>query len=117
MKEDWKTNDPGYHKPDDVTMRLGPADCFYMTNEEKIEDLVYLSKIYQFQGVIQSRMENAWLWGRHLWNELAMKEFRKIPDYKDRVRKGIELERNTRKLQENYQRDSIEFAPEFFPGV
>ena len=88
-----------------------------MTDEEKYEDLVYLSKIYQLQGVIQSRMENAKLWGRHLWNQVSMKEFRKIPDYKERVRKGIELERNTMKLLENYERDSIEFAPEFFPGV
>ena len=88
-----------------------------MTNEEKLEALVYLSKIYEFQGVIQYRMENAWLWGRHLWNQVSMKEFRKIPDYKERVRLGIELERNTRKPLENYERDSIEFAPEFFPGV
>ena len=46
LKEDWKTNEPDYHKPDDVTKRPGlisgmptpkvawnPADCFYMTNE------------------------------------------------------------------------------------
>ncbi len=130
LKEDWKTNVPDYPKPADVMNRTSlisgmpvpkavcnPADCFYMTDEEKYEDLVYLSKIYQLQGIIQSRMENAWLWGRHLWNEVAMKEFRKIPDYKEKVRKGIELERDTRKLLENYELDSIEFAPEFFPGV
>ena len=88
-----------------------------MTIDEKDEDLVYLSKIYHLQGIIQSRMENAWLWGRYLWNEVAMKEFREIPTYKERVRKGIELERDTRKLLENYELDSIEFAHEFFPGV
>ena len=88
-----------------------------MTDEEKYEDLVYLSKIYQFHGIIKSRMENAWLWGRHLSNQVAMKEFSKIPDYKGKVRKGIELERDTRKLLENYELDSIEFAPELFPGV
>ena len=130
LKEDWKTNVPDYPKPEEVLNRpslisgtpvpksvWNPADCFYMTNDEKYEDLVYLSKIYQLQGVIQSRMENAWLWGRHLWNEVAMKEFREIPTYKEKVRKGIELERDTRKLLENYELDSMEFAPEFFPGV
>ena len=46
-----------------------------------------------------------------------MKEFSKIHDYKGKAREGIELERDTRKLLENYELDSIEFAPEFFPRV
>ena len=82
-----------------------------MSVEEKDEDLVYLSKIYKSPAIIRSHMENAWLWGRHLWNEVAMLRFKDIPDYKERVRRGIGLKRDTRKLLENYEIDSIEFAP------
>ena len=130
LKTNWKDNIPDYRKPQDVVTRPGilsgrptptlgwqPIDCFYMSVEEKDEDLVYLSKIYRSPAIIRSQMENAWLWGRHLWNETAMERFKDIPDYKERVRRGISLERDTRKLLENYELDSIEFAPECFPEL
>ena len=130
LKTNWKDNIPDYRKPQDGVTRPGilsgrptptlgwqPIDCFYMSVEEKDEDLVYLSKIYRSPVIIRSQMENAWLWGRHLWNETAMGIFKDIPDYKERVRRGISLERDTRKLLENYELDSIEFAPECFPEL
>ena len=72
MYNKMQSNIPDYIKPQDVTTRPGilsgrptptlgwqPIDCFYMSVEEKDEDLVYLSKIYRSPAIIRSQMENA----------------------------------------------------------
>ena len=85
-------------------------EYFYLTKEEYESDLRFLDKIYEEKEPSDLKIENSWIWGRHLWIE----EYRKFGSnlsYKTLCLYSRKTEANTtRQEEENLRFRRLECA-------
>ena len=83
-------------------------EYFYLTKEEYESDLRFLDKIYEEKEPSDLKIENSWIWGRHLWIE-EYKKFGANLAYKTLCQYSRKTEVQLQSMLLNYESDMRQY--------